>query len=70
MKSCNTMRATTKGISSCAGALAFQAANDSTSFSATFLPSQLRRTDSSTIRILTGRRDIFPSPFSSSAGKE
>ena len=27
-------------------------------------------TDSSTMRILTGRRDIFPSPFSSNAGKE
>src|SRR5271166_1189044 len=59
------MRATTKGISSCAGVLAFHAAKVLTSFSATFFPSQLRSTDSSTMRILTGKRwqDLFGARF-------
>jgi hypothetical protein len=35
-----------------------------------FLPSQLRNTDSSTIRIETGSRDMDPTPARSSAGKE
>ena len=36
----------------------------------TFFPSQLRSTDSRTMRMLTGNREILPSPFSSKAGKE
>ena len=39
-------------------------------FAATFLPSQLRSTDSSTMRMLTGRREIGPMPCFSSAGSE
>src|SRR5438477_3782637 len=70
VKSCNTMRATTNGISALAGDFAFQFASVSTSLLQTFLPSQLRSTDSSTIRMLTGNREIFPTPFSSSAGSE
>ena len=38
--------------------------------SVTFLPSQLRSTDSSTMRIDTGRREILPKPAFSSAGSE
>ena len=38
--------------------------------SVTFLPSQLRSTDSSTMRIDTGRRDTLPTPAFSSAGSE
>ena len=37
---------------------------------ATFLPSQLRSTDSSTMRMLTGSREIGPTPCFSSAGSE
>src|ERR1043166_5156258 len=70
VKSCKTMRATTNGISSFAGFFAFQLASVSTSLRRTFLPSQLRNTDSSTIRMLTGSREIFPIPCSSSAGSE
>src|SRR4029077_21209747 len=36
----------------------------------TFFPSQLRSTDSRTIRMLTGSREISPIPCSSSAGNE
>jgi len=70
VKSCKTIRATTNGISSFAGALAFQFASVSTSLRRTFLPSQLRNTDSSTIRMLTGNRETLPMPCSSSAGSE
>src|SRR6266853_948576 len=70
VKSCRTMRATTNGISSFAGDFAFHFARDSTSLRRTFFPSQLRSTDSRTIRILTGNREIFPIPCSSSAGNE
>ena len=58
------------GISSCAGDLAFQLASVRTSRSVTFLPSTLRRTDSSTMRMLTGSREILPTPAASSAGSE
>src|SRR6184192_3572204 len=64
------MRATTNGISSLAGFFAFQFASVSTSLRRTFFPSQLRSTDSRTIRMLTGNREIFPIPCSSSAGSE
>src|SRR6266446_6394354 len=70
VKSCNTIRATTNGISAFAGAFAFQFASVSTSLRRTFFPSQLRSTDSRTIRMLTGNREIFPIPCSSSAGSE
>ena len=70
VKSCKTMRATMNGISSFAGDFAFHFASASTSLRRTFFPSQLRNTDSSTIRILTGNREILPMPCSSSAGNE
>src|SRR5205085_9668341 len=70
VKSWRTIRATTNGISSFAGDFAFQFARVSTSFRRTFFPSQFRRTDSSTIRMLTGSREIGPIPCSSSAGNE
>jgi hypothetical protein len=56
VKSCSTTRATTKGISSTRGALGCQLASWCTWASVTFLPSQLRSTDSSTMRSDTGRR--------------
>ena len=70
VKSCKTIRATTKGISSFAGFVAFQFASVSTSFRRTFLPSQFRRTDSSTMRMLTGSRETGPTPCFSKAGSE
>src|SRR5438270_1127273 len=70
VKSWRTIRATTNGISSFAGDLAFQFASVSTSLRRTFFPSQFRRTDSSTIRMLIGSREIGPTPCSSSAGNE
>ena len=57
VKSCSTMRARTNGISSVRGAFGFQFASCRTCSSVTFLPSQLRSTDSSTMRIDTGRRE-------------
>ena len=51
------MRATTKGISSVRGAVGFQLASARTFGSDTRLPSQLRRTDSSTSRMDTGSRE-------------
>ena len=63
------MRATTKGISSLIGFLAFQLARLRTSCSETFLPSQLRSTLSSTMRMLCGSREIGPTPAASNAGK-
>ena len=56
VKSCSTTRATTKGISSLRGAFGCQLASFSTCSAATFLPSQLRSTLSSTMRIDTGSR--------------
>src|SRR5215813_4805810 len=70
VKSCKTIRATTNGISAFAGDFAFQFASASTSLRRTFFPSQLRSTDSSTIRMLTGNREILPTSCSSSAGNE
>src|SRR5206468_3021745 len=70
VKSCKTMRATTNGISSVAGDFAFHFASASTSLRRTFFPSQLRSTDSRTIRMLTGNREILPTPCSSNAGSE
>ena len=59
VKSCRTTRATTNGISSSRGAFACQPATSTTCSGVTFLPSQLRSTDSRTIRIETGRRATF-----------
>src|SRR4029453_5209998 len=70
VKSCKTMRATTNGISALAGDFAFHFASASTSLRPTFFPSQLRSTDSSTIRMLTGNREILPISCSSRAGSE
>ncbi len=70
VKSCSTTRATTKGISSLRGATGFQLASSRMCDSATFLPSQLRSTLSSTMRTETGRREILPRPAASSAGSE
>src|SRR5450830_1122810 len=70
VKSCSTTRATTKGISSVRSAVAPQLATCFTCSSVTFLPSQLRSTDSSTTRIDTGRREILAPRACSSAGSE
>ena len=70
VKSCRTMRATTKGISSETGAFAFQLASVRMSFSLTRFPSKLRSTASRTMRMLTGNLEIGPTPASSSAGSE
>jgi hypothetical protein len=70
VKSCKTIRATTNGISSFAGRFAFQFASASTSLRRTFFSSQFRSTDSSTIRMLTGNREILPTPCFSNAGNE
>jgi hypothetical protein len=58
VKSCSTTRATTNGISSVRGAFGFQPASWRTCASVIFLPSQLRSTDSSTIRIDTGSIEL------------
>src|SRR5262249_41196872 len=70
VKSCKTMRATRKGISSARAALGFQAAKARTLCSDTLRPSQLRSTDSKTRRIETGKREIGPKPAFSRAGSE
>ena len=54
VKSCSTTRVTTKGISSTRSAFGAQLASSSTCCGVTFWPSQLRSTDSSTMRIETG----------------
>ena len=59
VKSCSTTRETTKGISSVRSAFGNQLASWRTWSALTFLPSQLRSTDSSTIRMDTGRRDTL-----------
>ena len=56
VKSCSTTRATVKGISVVRSALGCQLATCATCSSVILRPSQLRRTDSSTIRIETGSR--------------
>src|SRR4051812_40520507 len=58
VKSCSTTRVTTKGISSVRSAFGAQWASSSTCLGETFWPSQLRSTDSSTMRIDTGSRSI------------
>jgi hypothetical protein len=70
VKSCNTMRATTKGISPVRSALGCQFASSFTMLSGILFPSQLRRTDSSTSRIETGSLEIGPTPAFSSAHSE
>src|SRR5215217_2243453 len=70
VKSCSTTRATTNGISSVRSAVGPQLASCFTCSSVTFLPSQLRSTDSSTTRIDTGRREILAPRACSSAGRE
>ena len=70
VKSCSTTRATTNGISSVRAPFGDQLASCRTCSSVTFLPSQLRSTDSSTMRIDTGRRDTLPTPAASSARSE
>ena len=70
VKSCNTMRATMNGISSVRSALGCQLASSRMFFSATFLPSQLRSTASSTMRIETGSFETGPKPAFSRAGSE
>ena len=69
VKSCSTTRATTKGISSLRSAVAPHRANCATWSAVTFLPSQLRSTLSSTMRMLTGSR-ATPGKVLASAGSE
>jgi hypothetical protein len=69
VKSCSTIRATTKGTSSVRSAFGCQLASARTAASCTRLPSQLRSKDSSTSRIDTGRRETLK-PDCSSAGSE
>ena len=59
VKSCSTTRATTNGISSVRGAFGAQLASSRTCSSVTFLPSQLRSTLSSTMRMETGSREML-----------
>ncbi len=59
VKSWSTTRATTKGTSSRRGAFGFQPVSSTTCSGSTFLPSQLRSTDSRTMRIETGRRETL-----------
>src|SRR2546427_4350459 len=56
VKSCSTTRDTTKGLSSTRWAWGFPFASGSTCARVTLLPSQLRSTDSSTMRSDTGNR--------------
>jgi len=60
VKSCRSTRATTNGTSRVRSAFGCQPASARTSSSITRLPSALRASDSSTIRIETGRREILP----------
>src|SRR5882724_2759677 len=69
VKSCSTTRATTNGISSVRSAVGCQLASCSTCSGATLLPSQLRSTDSSTMRSDTGSCFTF-GYFLASSGKE
>src|SRR6185503_18122511 len=70
VKSWSRMRASTNGISSARLAFGFQPASSRTCASVTFLPSQLRSTDSSTMRIETGSRSVFTPSFLPRAGNE
>ena len=69
VKSCRTTRETTNGTSSRRGAFGFQPASSTTCSGSTFLPSQLRSTDSRTMRIEIGRR-AMPGYCLVSAGSE
>ena len=69
VKSCKTIRATTKGISAVRDSLAFQLANSRTLASCTFSPSQLRSTLSSTSRTEMGSLEMGPTPAFSRAGR-
>ncbi|MCY1165646.1 hypothetical protein D9M73_55570 [compost metagenome] len=69
VKSCSTTRETTNGISCVRAAFGFQLASSATCSAVTLLPSQLRSTDSSTMRMDTGRRDTFGNCLAS-AGSE
>src|SRR5687768_16292300 len=64
------MRASTNGISSVRFAFGFQTERSCTCPSVTFLPSQLRSTDSSTMRIDTGSLSSFRFSFFERAGSE
>src|SRR5689334_19048613 len=66
VKSCSTTRVTTKGTSSVRSALGAQLASCSTCSAVTFWPSQLRSTDSSTMRIETGSLATLGYCFASS----
>src|SRR5882757_2813659 len=70
VKSCSRMRARTNGISAVRLALGCQLASSRTCSSVTFLPSQLRSTDSRTMRIETGSLSSFKFNFFDRAGKE
>jgi hypothetical protein len=71
VKSCSITLATTNGISSERSSPGFHAASARTFASLTFWPSsKFRNTDSRTILIEIGRRDIAPRPSSSSWGSE
>ena len=70
VKSCNTIRATMKGISAVRSALGTHCANSWMFFSLTFLPSQFRSTASRTSRIDTGSLETAPTPAFSRAGNE
>ena len=69
VKSCSTMRATTKGISAVRASVGFQFASSRMLDSSTRFPSQLRSTASRTRRMLTGSRETGK-PACSSAGSE
>src|SRR3989344_251431 len=69
VKSCSTTRETTNGISSVRAALGAQCASCCTCSAVTLRPSQLRSTESSTMRIDTGKRWIWGNCLAS-AGSE
>jgi hypothetical protein len=70
VKSCSSTRATTKGTSSVRSAVGCQLAIARTSSSVILLPSKFLSTDSRTMRMLTGKREILPMPSFSSCGNE
>lgn len=70
VKSWRTTRPTVNGTSYEPGDFAFQLARFLTSCSVIFLPSQLRRRDSRTMRMEMGRREMLGKPWAWSAGSE
>jgi hypothetical protein len=70
VKSCSTTRATVKGISVGALGVGLPVGHLRTCSAVTFWPSQLRSTDSSTMRMDTGRRLMALGNSSASAGSE